>query len=85
MNKGKSSKSWKEKLEKDIKPKLVEVPDKWAKQIGHGKMLVPSPLLIDSTIKKIPRGKLATVNMVREYLASTYNAEITCPLTTGIF
>jgi hypothetical protein len=40
MQKGKSSKSWREKLEKAIKPKIVEVPDKWAGKIGHGKMLV---------------------------------------------
>lgn len=85
MNKGKSSKSWREKLEKDIKPKLVEVPGKWAMRIGKGKMLIPTPLLVDGVIKKIPRGKVATVNDIREYLAHEYNADITCPLTTGIF
>ncbi len=41
MIKGKSSKSWKEKLEKEVEPKVVEVPDKWGRQIGYGKMLVP--------------------------------------------
>jgi hypothetical protein len=85
MKKGSSSKSWKEKLEKDIKPKLVEVPGKWAERIGHGIMLVPTPLLIDKTINKIPKGKLATVDMIRDYLADEYKADMTCPLTTGIF
>ncbi len=85
MKKGSSSKSWREKLDKDIKPKLVEVPDKWAERIGHGKMLVPTPLLIDKTINKIPKGKLATVDMIRDYLADEYKAEMTCPFTTGIF
>ena len=85
MKKGNSSKSWREKLEKGMKPKLVDVPDKWAARIGHGKMLVPSPLLIDKTIQKIPKGKLATVNILRDRLANKYKADMTCPLTTGIF
>jgi hypothetical protein len=33
MQKGKSSKSWREKLEKAIKPKIVEVPDKWPERL----------------------------------------------------
>jgi hypothetical protein len=85
MKKGKSSKSWREKLEKPCQPKLVDVPEKWAEKIGHGRMLVPSPLLIDATVKKIPKGKLATVNEIRDYLADQYWADMTCPLTTGIF
>ncbi len=85
MQKGKSSKCWREKLEKAIKPKIVEIPDKWAAKIGHGKMLVPSPLLIDKTIRKIPKGKLATVNILRDRLANVFQADMACPLTTGIF
>lgn len=85
MIKGKFSTSWREKLEKQIEPKIVEVPDKWAARIGHGKMLVPTPLLVDAAIRKIPRGKLVTVNILRDYLAHVHKADITCPLTTGIF
>jgi hypothetical protein len=85
MMSNKSSKSWREKLEKDIRPKVVIIPAKWAKRIGHGKMLVPSPLLVDTVIKRVAKGKLATVNNIRDYLASKYQADITCPLTTGIF
>ena len=68
-----------------MQPKLVEVPERWARRIGHGKMLVPSPLLVDAAIKKIPGGKLATVNTIRDYLADEYKADVACPLTTGIF
>jgi alkylated DNA nucleotide flippase Atl1 len=85
MIKSKSPKTWKEKLEKEIDPKVVEIPEKWARKIGHGKMLVPSPILVDQVIKKIPRGRLATVNTIRNYMADTYNADMACPLTTGIF
>jgi hypothetical protein len=85
MLKGKSSISWRSKLEKPIPPKLVQIPDKWAQKIGDGMMLVPTPLLVDAAIKKIPRGKVATVNNIRDYLADKYEADLTCPLTTGIF
>jgi hypothetical protein len=85
MEAGKNFTGWRKKLEKEIAPKIVEVPDRWASQIGHGKMLVPTPLLVDAAIKKIPKGKLATVNTIRRYLADQYSADITCPLTTGIF
>jgi len=83
--KNSTRKTWKEKLEKDMQPRLVAVPEKWARCIGHGKMLVPSPLLIDAVIKKIPKGKLVTVNTIRDQLAAKYKADMTCPLTTGIF
>ena len=58
MQKGKSSISWREKLEKKIQPKLVDLSLNWSKKMGTGKMLIPTPLLIDSTIKKIPQGKI---------------------------
>jgi hypothetical protein len=82
---GKSSKTWCAKLEEEIQPKVVDVPDRWAKRIGHGSMLVPTPLLIDGVVKKIAPGKLATVNTIRDYLAEISRADMTCPLTTGIF
>ena len=81
----KTSKSWAEKLTIDMQPKLVQVPEKWASRIKQAKMLVPSPFLIDATIKKIPSGRIATVNTIRDYLAHQYKVEITCPVATGLF
>ena len=68
-----------------MQPKLVDIPDTWASRIGQGKMLVPSPLLVDAAIKKIKKGKLATVNSIMDFLADEYHADTTCPLTTDIF
>lgn len=68
-----------------MEPRLVGVPDVWAKTMGSGKMLIPTPRLIDELVKKIPKGKLSTVNQLRETLADRYHADVTCPLTTGIF
>lgn len=85
MKPGKEAKSWREKLEKQAEQKIVDVPDSWARRIGHGKMLVPTPLLVDKVIRGIRKGKLLTVNNIREKLADEFNADLTCPLTTGIF
>ena len=72
-------KSPREKMLRLKEPKLVDDPK------GRGRMLVPTPLLIDGLIRKIPRGKLATVGQLREKLARDHGADLTCPLTTGIF
>jgi hypothetical protein len=36
-------------------------------------------------MKKVPRGKLITINEIREALAKKHKATIGCPITTGIF
>ncbi len=75
---------WREKLEKQQQPKLVEVPPKMS-QLGKGTMLVPTPKLVDELIRRIPKGKLVTVGELRRKLAADFAADVTCPLTTGIF
>jgi alkylated DNA nucleotide flippase Atl1 len=84
--KSKSRKSWREKLEKPPEglPKVVDGPPKWERRFGGRRVLVPTPLQVDRLIRKIPKGKLATVRQIRERLAKDSGAESTCPLTTGI-
>jgi len=79
-----SRKSWRAKLEKPQEPKVVPVPPKMAR-FGEGSMLIPTPKLVDELIRRIPKGKLATVSELRRKLASDFSADVTCPLTTGIF
>lgn len=76
--------SWRAKLEKPQEPRLVTVPPKMSR-FGSGLMLIPTPQLVDELIRKIPKGKLATVSELRRKLASDFKADVTCPLTTGIF
>lgn len=80
----KSRTSWREKLEKPQEPKLVDVPPKMSR-FGIGKMLIPTPKLVDGLIRKVPKGKLVTVGELRRKLAAEFEADVTCPLTTGIF
>lgn len=77
--------TWRGKLEKEQEPKVVDVPAKWAPRFGTGKMLVPTPLLVDALVRKIEYGRLVTVEQMRGRLARDFNVGSTCPLTTGIF
>jgi len=66
-------------------PKVVRIPAKMRKTCGMGTMLVPSPRDVDAYIRTVPKGRLVTVKRIREALAGKFAADVTCPLTTGIF
>jgi hypothetical protein len=83
-NKFTSRVPWREKLNKPQEPKLVKIPPKMS-HFGKGMMLIPTPQLVDKVVRTIAKGKLATVRDVRERLARDSSADVTCPLTTGIF
>lgn len=78
-------KSWREKLEIKRDPKVIPVPARMQRQCGTGTLLVPTPLQVDALIRKIPKGKLATPTQLRQSLARQSGADVTCPMTTGIF
>lgn len=81
------TKSWRQKME-DVPPglpKVVEGDAKWEKRFGGRRVLVPTPLLVDAEIRKVRKGKLVTVNQIRDKLAKDFKADATCPMTTGIF
>ena len=71
LTKKNKKKSWTEKLEFSAEgyPKIIAIPDNWAKTIGHGKMVILTPKIIDEFIKTIPKGKLTTINLIREKFA----------------
>jgi hypothetical protein len=80
-------KTWREKLEdagKDL-PRFERIEgtlrDKW----GRGTMVIPAPKEVDAMMKRIPRGKVITINGLRKALAKKHKVTIGCPITTGIF
>lgn len=81
-----SRKSWKEKLSynKDL-PKIEKIPPRMQKNFGKGTMIIPSPQQVDALMKKVPAGKIITINRLREKLAKKYHTDTACPITTGIF
>ncbi len=52
---------------------------------GEGTMVIPAPREVDALMKKVPRGKLTTINELRAALAKKHKVNIACPITTGIF
>jgi len=80
-----SKKSWREKLRKPQDVKRFDVPPSMVKSCGTGTMIIPRPIDVDALIRKVRSGKLVTVRLLREKLARDCEADVACPITTGIF
>ena len=61
-------KSWREKLKdsKDL-PKTIPMPEKLIKSWGKGEMLIPAPIEVDAVMKKVRKGRLITIDLVRKF------------------
>jgi len=79
-------KSWREKLQ-DNKglPKVEEITEKMSKRWGTGTVVIPAPMEVNNIMRRVPKGKLITINEIRAALARKHGATIGCPITTGIF
>lgn len=79
-------KSWREKLadSKDL-PRLIKARGKMVKKWGRGTYVIPAPMEVDEIMRKVRKGKLITINQIRESLAQKHGADLGCPITTGIF
>ncbi len=82
----KPKKSWREKLA-DSKglPKVAQVCGKLTKRWGEGTFVIPAPLEVDALMKRVPKGRLVTINELRVALAARHRTDFACPITTGIF
>ena len=79
------AKSWAEKRDTN-KEIQVKINDKKFADIPAGtRMLIPSPKIVDDFVKTIPNGSFIITKDLRNRLAIQYDAEMTCPLVTGIF
>jgi hypothetical protein len=52
---------------------------------GTGTMVIPAPREVDRLMRRVPAGKLATINELRRALARKHKVSMACPITTGIF
>ena len=68
-------KSWQEKLADDKGlPKVVEINEKMSKRWGTGTVVIPAPREVDEIMRQVPKGKLITINQIREVLARKHCA-----------
>ena len=82
----KAKRSWQEKLcgAKDL-PKVARIEGKMTTRWGTGTMVIPNPLEVDDLMKRVPKGKLATITELPAALAKKHKVNVACPITTGIF
>jgi len=80
------TKTWQEKLNsaKGL-PKVVKITGKMSKRWGTGTVAIPAPKEVYELMKKVPKGKLITINEIRDKIAKKHHATIGCPITCGIF
>ena len=82
----KKKKSWREKLANDQGlPQVQEITGKMSQRWGRGTVAIPAPREVDEIMARVPRGKLITINQIREVIARKHGATIGCPITCGIF
>jgi hypothetical protein len=73
----KAKKSWREKLADDKGlPKVIKIDERMSKCWGEGTCVIPAPREVDELMRKVPRGKLTTINDVRAALARRHGATI---------
>ena len=78
--------TWREKLNDNKRlPKVEEIKGNMSKKWGTGTVVIPAPIEVDQLMRKVPKGKLTTINEIRSALATKHKATIGCPMTTGIF
>jgi hypothetical protein len=79
-------KTWREKLA-DNKgfPKVCKIDATKSKRWGTGTFVIPAPMEVDELMRRVPKGKLTTIDELRKVLARKHHATIACPITTGIF
>jgi alkylated DNA nucleotide flippase Atl1 len=79
-------KTWREKLADDKGlPSVVPITGKMSRRWGTGTVVIPAPREVDEMMRKVRKGRLTTINDIREALARRHGATIGCPITTGIF
>jgi hypothetical protein len=79
-------KTWRQKLADDKGlPKVVKITPRMRACWGRGTVVIPAPREVDAIMRRVPKGRLLTINHIRALLAKAHGATIGCPITTGIF
>lgn len=63
--------------------KKVEIPLKMQKFYGSGIMLHPDKEMIESLLRKVPKGKVVTIDELCQKMAHDHQTNVTCPMRTS--
>lgn len=77
-------KTWVQKRDINKEYQVKINPKKFADIPAGTKMFIPTPQILDNFVQDIPPGSFLTLKQIRQDLSRKYNAEMTCPVVTGI-
>lgn len=78
-------KTWHEKMQTRTEPEITPLDKPFAGFPAGAMLLISTPLEIQEVVAAVPKGKAITTLEIRQQLAKKHRADVTCPLTTGIF
>ena len=70
-------KTWTEKLndDKDL-PRVIQIDEKMSQRWGTGTCVIPAPREVNEIMRLVPKGRLITINQIRDTLAKKHRANI---------
>ena len=77
-------KTWVQKRDINKEYQVKINPKKFADIPAGTKMFIPTPQILDNFVQDIPPGSFLSLKQIRQDLSRKYNAEMTCPVVTGI-
>ena len=79
--------TWKEKIfSPNTKlPKIEKIRQNQQKLWGKGTIVIPHPRDVLKIMNNVKKGKLITINIIRQKLAKKYKTTTCCPICAGIF
>lgn len=78
-------KSWKQKLGSGKPPHIEVLTKNFGGAPAGAQMLISQPREVESYIRGLAPGTVQTVADMRAALANAHGADISCPISTGIF
>ena len=80
-----TKRSFQEKLadSKDF-PRVQQLTGGMKRRYGPGTIALPAPSEVDELMRRVPKGKVTTINQIRDCLAKRHSATVACPIVTGI-
>jgi len=78
-------KTFREKLadDRDL-PRIEPIPEGMTRQWGEGTMVLPAPREVNDLMRRVAKGRVTTINQIREVLARRHGTTHACPIVTGI-
>jgi len=66
-------------------PKVEKLSPGLSEKYKVSTMVIAAPMEYDALMKKVPAGKVTTIDRMMDHLAKKHGADRACPMTAGIF